>query len=541
MRATAWILLRTGALQIFPTRKSQDIRELSPPTDAQVQVCVGRMRAWATLAKAVAEAEFPDFSVCNAFACFSLAEGQSGPAPQEGTVDKAHCERLGKVFGVDSGDLAIQLLKGRPLAQAIKNDSKCTNHEAWRQVLERKTWSKAFPNSALEQVALRYLVWSSSTAGVEQRFSVGDRLAVERSPAGQVTESLVLRAAFDKRPAEENRKVCIRAQELYATGCAQTRGNRGGTRIDKGVKRPARAILGKTERDWMKRRRVAVGAAKAQGTATPGRPLPAVVWAAGHEKCLEKQTKKREDRKVEAYQDGALLETEVTQELKDKVATVKEKGRKSDLQRQQRARRHEQRIAMMGHVFKWEPVAGKSVWLPDNLPVGCKVVARAHLQQRGLRVLPASEWKTAEVFVVPSLETMGGLQERVQWRTSLCGGWLLSLGVAKGGRGAFLKREAAICQNRVLWLTPRFAEKHQGATTLLREAVRWPGSRWQLADTAAAFVAAAKAKQGRGVWVLVRKGEAVPEEVRAAKPKCLTASEFLDHITVVDVGNTGGT
>ena len=70
--------------------------------------------------------------------------------------------------------------------------------------------------NALQPVAMRYLVWSCSTAGVEQRFSVGDRLGVDRTPTSLITESLALRAVFIKASADEREEVVKRAHELFA-------------------------------------------------------------------------------------------------------------------------------------------------------------------------------------------------------------------------------------------------------------------------------------------------------------------------------------
>ena len=74
---------------------------------------------------------------------------------------------------------------------------------------------------ALQPVVMRYLVWSCSTADVEQRFSIGDRVGVDRTPASQITEGFTLRAVFDKVSADERPEVVRRAQELSAEGCPQ--------------------------------------------------------------------------------------------------------------------------------------------------------------------------------------------------------------------------------------------------------------------------------------------------------------------------------
>ena len=69
---------------------------------------------------------------------------------------------------------------------------------------------------ALQLVVMRYPVWSCSAAGVEQRFSIGDRLGVGRTQTYYITESLTLRAVFDEVSADKRKEVVRRAQELFA-------------------------------------------------------------------------------------------------------------------------------------------------------------------------------------------------------------------------------------------------------------------------------------------------------------------------------------
>ncbi|MFM7989155.1 MAG: hypothetical protein ACKPKO_58560, partial [Candidatus Fonsibacter sp.] len=84
-------------------------------------------------------------------------------------------------------------------------------------------------------MVIRYLVWYCSTSGVDQNFSTGDRLGVERPPTSQITESLSLRAVFDNLSANEMREVFKRAQELFADGCPKTRTRHNQSRQDKGT------------------------------------------------------------------------------------------------------------------------------------------------------------------------------------------------------------------------------------------------------------------------------------------------------------------
>ena len=103
------------------------------------------------------------------------------------------------------------------------------------------------------------VVWSSSTAGVEQRFIIGDRLAIEKTAASQVQESLVLQAAFDKVGSlKEKRAIAERARELFVQGSPRTRRDRC-NRLDKGTKRQLKVEeIDRSEVGWLRRRRCTV-------------------------------------------------------------------------------------------------------------------------------------------------------------------------------------------------------------------------------------------------------------------------------------------
>jgi hypothetical protein len=108
---------------------------------------------------------------------------------------------------------------------------------------------------------MRYLIWSSSTSGVEQRFGIGDRLAIEKVAASQVQESLVLQAAFDKVGSlKEKMAIAERAREPFAQGCPRARArSKKVPRLDKGTKRQLkREEIDQSEVGWLRRRRCTV-------------------------------------------------------------------------------------------------------------------------------------------------------------------------------------------------------------------------------------------------------------------------------------------
>ena len=155
-------------------------------------------------------------------------------------VNQTHCQRLAKLLSVDAQALACQIARHRPTAQAIKHSTQCSHQEAWQTTVQRSREVEASAGlmlDALQLVAMRYLVWSCSAAGVEQRFSVGDRVGVDRTPASHITESFTLPAVFDKVTADERKEVVRRAQELFAEGCPRTMKLPRHSRRGKGAKR----------------------------------------------------------------------------------------------------------------------------------------------------------------------------------------------------------------------------------------------------------------------------------------------------------------
>ena len=78
------------------------------------------------MAKAVVEAELPDFLAVTAFSVFALADEEKAVAGV--AVDHTHCQRLAKVFSVDAQALACQIARHRPTAHAVKISTQRSNH-----------------------------------------------------------------------------------------------------------------------------------------------------------------------------------------------------------------------------------------------------------------------------------------------------------------------------------------------------------------------------------------------------------------------------
>ena len=134
----------------------------------------------------------------------------------------------------------------------------------------------------------------------------------------------------------EKRTIVWQAQELFAEGCPRTRalGRKRCSRLDKGTKRRQMkvSVNVKSEVGWLRRRRstVASGAkdpAKASELSQRGR------LREEQRRCLAKQREKKRRREEETFQDGCLLDSEITEELRARVAARRGKDAANDRQR----------------------------------------------------------------------------------------------------------------------------------------------------------------------------------------------------------------
>jgi len=143
-------------------------RALPSPSDQAVHKCILRMSKWADMERTVHRV-CPDFLVLTAFSVFALADEEKAVA--DVAMIETHCQRLAKLCSVDAQALACQIARHRPTAQAIKNSTQCSNQEAWQKTVQRSREVRASAGlmlDSLQPVVMRYLVWSCSTAGVEQ-------------------------------------------------------------------------------------------------------------------------------------------------------------------------------------------------------------------------------------------------------------------------------------------------------------------------------------------------------------------------------------
>ncbi|MFM6390883.1 MAG: hypothetical protein ACKPFH_00080, partial [Dolichospermum sp.] len=341
-----------------------------------------------------------------------------GPAHSPGL------HRLAAALNVDGGALCAEIADHRPIAAAIAKETGCDNRRAWQKAVERTQATTAsrevHPASALVRVLQRYLAWTCSNSGVEQSFSVAERLRFGRGPASEATEALQLRAALDKRP-DEAAQVCARAREMYAAVFGVRRGHR-----------PAG-------------------------------------WTERHEKEINAQRRKAKQREEEAARERHL---ELTPELAATVDQQILKDLKADGNMAKKARRQKVAAGVMRRTLSWDVLRGRRVWVNGADDTHGKVLES--LTRQGMVV--TQDRCQAEVFAVDDVGKPG---ERVTWLVTLRGSLLVSFQQVLTSKGLFFQFLPAVNVKREIFFSPRFIRDHSEVTRMIQLATSWSNSLWK--------------------------------------------------------------
>lgn len=174
--------LQTPRVVYQPCNKMKSIGGPGKVPDHMVHDLLQKMACFVRLVVSVVATEFPSWNVLQAFIIFHLAEktrvaSQGSYMLEDGTSAFA---KLAHFFGLDVEELQLQHAEFLPLARHFYSTLCCTNVEAWRRSLlarrSRSCTNKNHPSDALAFVFERYVVFSSTTAGVERVNATADRV-----------------------------------------------------------------------------------------------------------------------------------------------------------------------------------------------------------------------------------------------------------------------------------------------------------------------------------------------------------------------------
>ena len=206
--------------------------------DSLINKVLERMHGWVQLARACCEAEFPSFSVLNAFSVFALPRAKPKAAfdlfKQPDLIKKL--KRLGITFG--KSDLLAKYKEFWNYAFiAYKAASFMISYwEAWRQGIANAS-GRTHNGADLLSVIVRGQVWSSATSKVEQSFSeIQDLLTDKRLHADCLSEDMGINLKLMHYEESALEQLLADAQKIWAE-CFPEKITRvhHTSRIDKGI------------------------------------------------------------------------------------------------------------------------------------------------------------------------------------------------------------------------------------------------------------------------------------------------------------------
>ena len=435
---------------------------------AIVNRSVSRMVTWVRLAEAVVQAEYPECSVISAFSIFSLgkATDKSGFFKIDAT---AALTRLANFFHLDVGTLISQYSDMRTFACAVQSSNpELSAMEAWVKAVmttkSKTTSSEHHPTSQLEQVLTRWLGWLPSSCALERNFSVMDKVV---GPSARHASNDRQRDLFcivtSKLNSIEKAQIFESSRALWAQHFGATRVFKM-SRIDKGILRP-RSSERSTEAEFLKRRRIAVGAV----CATPAKGNIARgprIWKEPHQKELDFQVAKKRARMLALGVEGQLLPEEKDADFDAETLRLLADCKKKDAEHQ---KNHRERKLILSHARPAPPAwVGKSVFLEITLADELSSAVR----RLGLN---KTEQRTcADVFVQHDVSALGG---RVAWCLALKGGFVANPDFMKNSATGALVRHLPTSGS--LWASVAFVEHNNDLFALIDSLVnRCPKWSW---------------------------------------------------------------
>jgi hypothetical protein len=316
----------------------------------------------------------------------------------------------------------------------------------------------------------------ASTSGVEQGFAKAlQAVSPQQRHLRASLERDLIKIVVD-RNAEEEPVVVKNAQMVWRSKHGTPRASATSPRCHKGMPQesPHRTS---TEVGFLQTRRDSVSHALAALSDGPDGPRHAVDLSQRQATEVEFQKNKLEKRKIEAFEEGTLLNSEMPAEFQDKAAESLAKRQKTDaVATRERARRTMLKKGGVLPDAAW--FRGKSVHI--NV-VGAELdIRRAALAKGMCSTTILSE---AQCFVAED-PTPQMLDVEIRWAAVLLGGLVCTPSVLSSGQGAAIMFKAALRSNREVWVSPAFSAKHEGLAAVIRSCCTAWGrsSKWRMME-----------------------------------------------------------
>lgn len=496
-------------------------------TDAVIARCLGRMAAWTKLGEAISKSEFPGFELLQALGPFNL-EQHTNALNMNTTYVRECFHRLCQVLKLSAKDGFDEYCHYLPLAVEHWRRTQ-DNFEAWSAALSRPPRCRPGYGATLQQLVKRIGAWGGSTSGVEQSFAkqrTSQGLHRSEMSGEHVNIDACIMSMCSGCPFKSDGERALFMQSARAAWSRMFGHARATSRLrrrDKG--RPSnRKGAQNSEKEWLRKRTLEVAAGVAAGRVVK-RARVETAWTDSHQKELDLQVKRQMINKVQAFADGVLLPSEITEDIPNRKTSSEIHEATKYIQRQRFHAKHTLQRAVHSPLS----IAGRLVLVDPAVATP----ALAETVRSTARLTDQRE--DAHVFIVPDVANLG---QRISWCLSLGGGFActaeyITTGSQKGVAVAF---KPAVKSLRFFCISDAFAAAHPVLSALIALKALRPPSVWRPLTAAEILAkrARAPAKTCNQLVVFLAVSDVQAHTFDAIKHQ-LTAKSALSFLTQPDV------
>ena len=191
--------------------------------------CLARMQNWWTLAQSVLKTEFPDADITTCFSAFDLHSVAGGPPAHVRPVPRDELLCVAEFLALDGEGLIREFRELRAVAEGILQKSHCSNISAWAAAVADTGGIRLraqYPLDNLLPALRRYVIYSGSSAGVEQCFSRAKALLREHRNFKPNGKQRVLVLATSTPEDRRDTQLCHEARLVWARNFGVPRNKR---------------------------------------------------------------------------------------------------------------------------------------------------------------------------------------------------------------------------------------------------------------------------------------------------------------------------
>ena len=498
-------------------------------TDDVITRCLDRMAAWTKLGEEISRSEFPGYELLQALGPFNLATHAQRIQRNVEHV-KVSFKRLCSVLKLPEKDALDEYFHYLPMAvEHWKTDP--DNFKAWAAALSRRPRGSPHHGDTLHELVKRVGAWGGSTSGVEQTFAKQRRSeGLHRADMSEehvnIDAYIMSKIASNPFQSDADKDAFIQtARSMWAELFGHARCRPKFRRRDRKQSNPRRGST-RSETQWIKKRRQSVQAGTESGKVVK-RACPDTHWAEGHNKELRFQKQKQMVNAVQAFKDGLLLPSEITEDMPiSALASDIHAAKKHTERTKKHAKQNLQRAIHTPHVMR-----GTCVFVEPALAVEDlmrKIVA--------VGARSTTHRTDANVFIVTDVTNLG---QRSSWCLALGGGFACTPAYVTEGptKGVALAFKPAVKTRRLFCMSDAFIAAHPVLSNIVAaKASQRPLSTWKplTEDEICARVVGAPACKKAQFLVLMGVGE--DAKFAAIKNRFTADTALSDFLQKPDFG-----